>query len=50
MSTMTAAELQDLEFDTEAERVLLWESGTRTLRLEADISKEEALHVAASVD
>jgi hypothetical protein len=22
--TMTAAELQDLEFDTEAERVLLW--------------------------
>ena len=24
MSTMTAAELQDLEFDTEAERVLLW--------------------------
>ena len=24
MSTMAAAELQDLEFDTEAERVLLW--------------------------
>jgi hypothetical protein len=23
-STMTAAELQDLDFDTEAERVLLW--------------------------
>jgi hypothetical protein len=33
-----------------AGNVLLWESGTRTLRLEADISKEEALHVAASVD
>ena len=24
MKTMTAAELQDLDFDTEAERVLLW--------------------------
>lgn len=24
MHTMTAAELQDLDFDTEAERVLLW--------------------------
>lgn len=24
MQTMTAAELQDLDFDTEAERVLLW--------------------------
>ena len=30
--------------------VLLWERGTRTLRLEADISKEEALRIAASVD
>jgi hypothetical protein len=29
--------------------VLLWERGTRTLRLEADISKEEALRIAGSV-
>jgi hypothetical protein len=29
--------------------VLLWERGTRTLRLEADMSKEEALRIAASV-
>jgi hypothetical protein len=33
-----------------AGNVLLWERGTRTLRLEADISKEEALRIAASVD
>jgi hypothetical protein len=32
-----------------AGNVLLWERGTRTLRLEADISKEEALRIAASV-
>ncbi|HEX5469375.1 MAG TPA: hypothetical protein VFW80_10060, partial [Gaiellaceae bacterium] len=30
--------------------VLLWERGTRTLRLEADVSKVEALQIAASVD
>jgi hypothetical protein len=29
--------------------VLLWERGTRTLRLEADVSKAEALRIAASV-
>jgi hypothetical protein len=29
--------------------VLLWERGTRTLRLEANISREEALRIAASV-
>ena len=29
--------------------VLLWERGTRTLRLEADITKEKALQIAASV-
>jgi hypothetical protein len=33
-----------------AGNVLLWERGTRTLRLEADISKQEALRIAASVD
>jgi hypothetical protein len=33
-----------------AGNVLLWERGTRTLRLEADVSKEEALRIAASVD
>ena len=33
-----------------AGNVLLWERGTRTLRLEADISKAEALEIAASVD
>ena len=33
-----------------AGNVLLWERGTRTLRLEADISKEEALRIAASVE
>jgi len=33
-----------------AGNVLLWERGTRTLRLEADISKEEALRIAASLD
>jgi hypothetical protein len=33
-----------------AGNVLLWENGTRTLRLEADVSKEEALRVAASAD
>ncbi len=33
-----------------ARNVLLWERGTRTLRLEADISKQEALRIAASVD
>jgi hypothetical protein len=33
-----------------AGNVLLWEQGTRTLRLEADISKAEALRIAASVD
>lgn len=33
-----------------AGNVLLWERGTRTLRLEADIPKEEALRIAASVD
>ena len=32
-----------------AGNVLLWERGTRTLRLEADISKAEALEIAASV-
>jgi hypothetical protein len=32
-----------------AGNVLLWERGTRTLRLEADISKEEALRIADSV-
>ena len=32
-----------------AGNVLLWERGTRTVRLEADISKEEALRIAASV-
>jgi hypothetical protein len=31
-----------------AGNVLLWERGTRTLRLEADISKEEALRIAES--
>jgi hypothetical protein len=33
-----------------AGNVLLWERGTRTLRLEADISKEEAVRIAASVE
>jgi hypothetical protein len=33
-----------------AGNVLLWELGTRTLRLEADISKDEALRIAASVE
>jgi hypothetical protein len=33
-----------------AGNVLLWERGTRTLRLEADVSKEEALEIAASVE
>lgn len=33
-----------------AGNVLLWERGTRTLRLEADISRQEALRIAASVD
>lgn len=33
-----------------AGNVLLWERGTRTLRLEADISKEEALRIADSLD
>jgi hypothetical protein len=33
-----------------AGNVLLWERGTRTLRLEADISKQAALRIAASVD
>lgn len=33
-----------------AGNVLLWERGTRTLRLEADVSKQEALRIAASVD
>jgi hypothetical protein len=33
-----------------AGNVLLWERGTRTLRLEADISREEALEIAASVN
>jgi hypothetical protein len=33
-----------------AGNVLLWERGTRTLRLEADISKEEALRIAESVE
>jgi hypothetical protein len=32
-----------------AGNVLLWERGTRTLRLEADVSKAEALRIAASV-
>jgi hypothetical protein len=32
-----------------AGNVLLWERGTRTLRLEADIPKAEALQIAASV-
>jgi hypothetical protein len=32
-----------------AGNVLLWERGTRTLRLEADVSKAEALAIAASV-
>ena len=32
-----------------AGNVLLWERGTRTLRLEADITKEKALQIAASV-
>jgi len=45
----------DREGDMQSEQVrlagnvLLWERGTRTLRLEADISKEEALRIAASV-
>jgi len=33
-----------------AGNVLLWERGTRTLRLEADISKEEALRIAESAE
>jgi hypothetical protein len=33
-----------------AGNVLLWEHGTRTLRLEADISKEEALRIAESAE
>jgi hypothetical protein len=33
-----------------AGNVLLWERGSRTLRLEADISKAEALEIAGSVD
>jgi hypothetical protein len=33
-----------------AGNVLLWERATRTLRLEADISKEEALRIAESVE
>ncbi|HEY7003296.1 MAG TPA: hypothetical protein VH281_03355 [Gaiellaceae bacterium] len=32
-----------------AGNVLLWERGTRTLRLEADVSKAEALRIAGSV-
>jgi hypothetical protein len=32
-----------------AGNVLLWERGARTLRLEADVSKAEALRIAASV-
>jgi hypothetical protein len=46
----------DREGDMQSEQVrlagnvLLWERGTRTLRLEADISKQEALRIAASVD
>src|SRR5262245_8645082 len=32
-----------------AGNVLLWERGTRTLRLEADVSKEDALRIAESV-
>lgn len=46
----------DREGDMQSEQVrlagnvLLWERGTRTLRLEANISKQEALRIAASVD
>ena len=45
---------RDGEMQTEQVRlagnVLLWERGTRTLRLEADVSKAEALRIANSVD